>query len=94
MDRGHCRACGATIYWVRMKSGRRNPVNSEPDAERGNILVCDEQIDADLHGVSIDTGVPLQAVDAAVVREQGIQQLWLSHFATCPERAKFRKAKS
>lgn len=90
MDRGKCRGCGEAIYWVRMKSGKRNPMNAEPDPERGNVLVVDDEVDVGFYGVPLNTGVPLGADQAAEARTQGTP-LYLSHFATCPARARFRK---
>ena len=80
MDRGNCRGCGTLIYWVVMESGKRNPLNPEPDAERGNILIPDDGSRA--RSLGLDA--------AAGARAQG-RELYLSHFATCPARAKFRK---
>lgn len=64
-----------------MESGKRCPIDPEPDAERGNIqLPGEDETRARTYG-------PLQA---AAERSKGTP-LYLSHFATCPQRQAFRK---
>lgn len=88
-DLGRCRACHTPIRWVVMKSGKRNPLNPFPDAERGNVLLVRESIDADLYGCQVGEAVALGQRDAAYQRARGAD-LFTSHFATCPKRAQFR----
>lgn len=83
MDRGTCRGCKATVLWAVMESGKRNPLNPEPDAERGNIRVPDDY--------PLTKAKALGAELAAGQRAMG-ERLYLSHFASCPERGKFRKS--
>lgn len=82
MDRGNCRGCGTLIYWTVMESGKRNPLNPEPDAERGNIELPDGEQRTRARALGADA--------AAGARAQG-RTLYLSHFATCPKRGSFRK---
>lgn len=89
-DRGRCRACPAQIRWVVMASGKRNPLNVEPDAERGNVLIIESEVDADLYGVAVGRAVALGPLEASAEREKG-SDLFLSHFATCPNRGQFRR---
>lgn len=77
-----CRACPAEIRMVRLDTGRWNPLNPEPDAERGNVI---------LEGNEATIGRVL-GTEEAVARRLAGEPLYLSHFATCPKRDKFRKA--
>lgn len=72
-----CRYCNQRIAWTVMESGAKNPLNPEPDDERGNIAV-----DADT-----GKGIQLGRDQADSMRDTGAA-LYLSHWATCPERNK------
>lgn len=72
-----CRSCGASIRWVETLKGKRIPINREPDRVRGN-----------LRKVQPDETLPARAqvlpeAEAAEARDRG-EDLWLAHFATCP----------
>jgi hypothetical protein len=73
-----------------MASGKRNPLNIDPDRDRGNVLICDTLEDADRHGVVIGRAVALGPAAAQAYREAG-RDLYLSHFVTCPNRLEHRK---
>jgi hypothetical protein len=60
-----------------MESGRANPVDAEP-AENGNIWIGEDGIGR---------------VVAKGNYETVCVPLYISHFATCPDAAKFRKKK-
>jgi hypothetical protein len=78
---GLCRSasCRQRVLWVTMeKSGKPNPLNPDPDPDRGNVVVDDHYV-----------GHQVGAATAAALREQGVE-LWLSHFATCPDREQHR----
>lgn len=67
-----CTSCKAPVRWVVMvANGRPNPLNVEPDREKGNV-----QITEDGKGIVAVGGV-LHTLRAA--REP----LYVSHFATC-----------
>lgn len=75
---GHCSTCHARILWVKMASGKLNPVDAEPVAS-GNVV-----IDEDGQGVVLKKDL----FDAPATGPR-----YVSHFATCPDAAKFRKRK-
>lgn len=89
-DIGKCRACRATIRWVVLKSGKRNPLNLEPDRERGNVLIIREDVDSTRYGVTVGRALVLNDHDLQLERGRETP-LYLSHFATCPARDQFRR---
>lgn len=75
-----CRSCHAPVRWVVMaKTGRRNPLNEEPDGQHGNVVIDDD-----------GRGHTLKVDDVERARAAG-EELYLSHFATCPQRKDWRK---
>lgn len=72
------------------KTGKANPLNPFPDLERGNVLVIATNIEADLYGANVGEAVALGPMDVAYERARGAS-LYLSHFATCEQRASFRR---
>lgn len=77
MDKAKCRECGAAIFWLRTTSGSLMPIDATP-VEGGNIVIKD--------------GV------AHVLRGDLFEPMldgprYQSHFVSCPEAAKHRKAK-
>lgn len=83
MKEGKCKSCGAKMLWVVMfGSGKKNPLNAEPDQEKGNVV-----IDMDGRGCAL-TG------NALAEAKEKSKPLYLSHFATCPGAAGFRKTAS
>lgn len=80
MDKGKCRSCGAGILWVTMAAtGKKNPLDAIPDPEKGNVW-------KDLNG----SWVVLRGTLRTQAMEQG-EDLYLSHFATCPNSKQHRK---
>jgi hypothetical protein len=86
MNDGTCRACGAPMLWAQMPSGRLNPLDPDPvDAEVGKGVVA----------YNPNTGHALPVNNANI----GDCPRWaargasfhVSHFATCPERDRFRR---
>lgn len=75
-----CKSCGASILWAKTAGGKLMPVDVEPDAARGNVLVVDGKAEV-LAGDKLS--------DAFLARIQ----LHTSHFATCPGAAAHRKPK-
>lgn len=92
MSIGNCRACGASIRWHVMKSGKRNPMNPDPDDVRGNVLVVQSDDQAAQYGTEVGRAVVLPPLVAASERSKGTELL-LSHFATCPKRGEFGRRK-
>lgn len=80
-----CRACGLEIVWAITDRGKRMPVDRTPALPGvGNLVLF---FDVDLFGHPIDD---VQRVTAATPETKG-GTTWVSHFATCPEAARFRK---
>ena len=79
MPVSRCSSCGAKIRWAVTDSGRRMPINPDPD-ELGNLYVW-RSVDGGLRACSVfaQGGFPSGAKRA------------MSHFATCPDAEKHRK---
>lgn len=73
-----CSTCGAQIRLVRAATGNYIPVDAQPSEDRGNIYT--------VRGVARVLGPE----DAARAREEGYD-LYLSHFATCPDAIAHRR---
>lgn len=74
--------CPDKVFFLRNeKTNRPMPINSEPDLERGNIRVNFDN----------STCTVLSRDDAPIARANG-EQLYLSHFVTCPDAKAFRKS--
>jgi hypothetical protein len=89
-DHGKCRSCKTRVRWAIMHpSGKRNPLNPEPDAERGNTLIIETERAAAYFGAEIGRAVTLSASDLELARRGG-RELYLSHFVTCPQRGQWK----
>lgn len=75
-----CSSCGAPVVWVAMATGRSAPLNADP-VPNGNV-----ELDP-AGGARV-----LGKVDAEARRLAGVE-LYLSHFATCPNAARHRRGK-
>lgn len=76
----NCKSCHALIRWVTMAAtGKANPLDAEP-VENGNIEVME------VRGRDIGRIVSDEARLFPV-------PLYLAHWATCPDAAKWRKGK-
>ncbi len=78
-----CRSCGKPMLWLKNakeKTGKSNPIDAEPNAEKGNMLV-------DLKN---ETYQVLTSEDLAKAK-RGNMKLYSSHFATCPDANNFRR---
>lgn len=75
-----CSKCATLINWLKHKvSGKPAPIEAEPNAQ-GNILVKGDQYRI--------------AKQAEIEKAKAIgHQLFLNHFAGCPEAQSFRKDK-
>lgn len=78
MQPAKCRSCGADILWIHSAAGNLMPLDAEPVAN-GNIFV----LDGKARFVSNDLFEPMLP--------EGPR--YQSHFASCPEAAKWRKKK-
>jgi hypothetical protein len=79
-DTSHCRSCGAVIIWAETEKGKSIPIDPTP-TEDGNIrLVVREQ--------------PQSPIAIVVTKpENRDTDMFKSHFATCPNASKHRKAR-
>jgi hypothetical protein len=80
-----CRSCEAPIRWARTAAGKAMPLDVEPSAD-GNVQlgwVGGEEI-------AIVLGSP---ADRAGAQVDGID-LFVSHFATCPNASQHRRDRS
>lgn len=82
-----CRSCRAPMRWVSMTSGKRNPLDVEPNP-MGNVLIVEHTNEA---GEPWRLGVVLHNGDLLdELRELGVP-LYTSHFATCPDADEHRR---
>lgn len=73
-----CRTCKAPVRWARMaRSGKPHPLDADP-SPRGNMRLCGNG------HAELLTGSELLEARAAGT------SLFLSHFASCPDRADWR----
>lgn len=72
----NCGSCNAPVIWVRTSTGKRMPVDAAP-VPNGNIILNGGQ------AVYTQAGCTIGAPDG---------KLYVSHFATCPNAKKHRKA--
>lgn len=77
MYRDHCRSCNAPIIWTMTIKNRQMPVDAEPSNE-GNITLEEQGAQRPILAVYHSVRVPSL-------------QYHTSHFATCPDRKKWRK---
>lgn len=84
-DVAACRSCGAEVVWgTNVSTGSAMPIDVEP-SDIGNVSRYDE-----LRGPQF---VVLPPRKASAMRACG-QQLFLSHFATCPHADSWRRGKA
>lgn len=78
-----CRSCAAPIRWAKTLGGKAIPLNAQPDPA-GNITLKETG----------DPKAPLARVLAGAdlfdARTAGTE-LWMSHYATCPDSQKWRR---
>lgn len=80
MQTSTCRSCGALVRWVTMPGGKSMPVDDSPHPE-GNVFVASDGRTASV----------LSAEERA--RVPGDTPRYISHFATCTQPERHRKAK-
>jgi len=74
-----CQSCGAPIIWTITAKNKRMPVDAEPDLE--GLLVLDEGPD----------GTVRSCVSSSLLTSLFQEVRYTSHFATCPEAARWRR---
>jgi hypothetical protein len=83
-----CRSCKASLMWTTSTSGKPMPLDSEPDAEKGNVIVM--LVDQNLAGQELRLGVTLSGDALKKVRENRYYVLRTEHHATCPDAELYR----
>lgn len=84
-----CRACKAPLVFVRTPKSKREPLERDPYALDG----IDPALNAAARVVAIVDGEP-QSLSLKAALELGVRDVasvYVSHFATCPERDRFRR---
>lgn len=79
---GRCRSCGRRIVWAETTIGKRMPVDVEP-SDNGNVELIEDG------GGTI--ALVLRNDEIGSARNRGAL-LYLSHFATCPNAKRHRRA--
>ncbi len=77
-DSGKCRSCNVAVLWVILASGRRMPLDATPCPGKGNVRL-------------LPGGAEVLSGDALTEASDAQEELYLSHFATCPNANKHRK---
>jgi len=82
-----CRACNAPLRWALSRKGRRMPFDYEPHAE-GEWTIREIR-------TPTETGYRMDSIAEPVGKglepAPPVGARYRSHFATCPEAARFRK---
>jgi hypothetical protein len=76
-NRGACQGCGKSILWIKTPAGKFSPYDAKPTS----VLFTEGQ-----HGYPPAGGGP-------GLETRQIGNAHLSHFITCPDRDRFRRAK-
>ncbi len=76
-----CRSCGAKVRWIEMDStGKLAPIDNTP-SENGNVFIN-----------QFNKGVVLTPLGKSEIESRfGKVDLYLNHFATCPDAKSHRK---
>lgn len=77
-----CRGCGAEILWALTESGRRMPLDAEPNPAGAYTLIPPSP-----------RARPVAALTAVRVagEHHADEPRYMQHWATCPERDRFRR---
>lgn len=88
-DFARCRSCGAQVLWVLTGNGKRMPLDATPSAAGNMFVFTPDNPDAAL--IAESTTSTSARASAARVEDR---PRFLSHFATCPNAAQHRKART
>lgn len=94
---GTCRACKAPMLWAKMPSGKRNPLDVEPVAEIAQLNDADRLLPVPgltAYNPETEGGMPITTANLGQMLrwvEEGRVSAHVSHFATCPERDRFKR---
>ena len=98
-----CRSCGQPIWWGLTLSGKHMPVSGKhmpvdpQPAEDGNVIVDQDMRLLDKLAVAFEgdgppaEGTPVRVLRKAETPDPDVPR-YRSHFASCPEAARFRRA--
>lgn len=91
MSRPTCKGCGAIIRWIRTRTGAPAPV----DPERRSEYVTDAPALTSRRVTLVDPDGDTHSGYLASVTTPGAREIsgYVSHFGTCPQAARFRRAK-
>lgn len=80
-----CRGCGAELVWGRTSNGKAIPLDAKPTID-GNVLLTGETRWGRLARI-------LPKDELAIARElfESDRNLYLPHFASCPNASDFRR---
>jgi len=82
-----CRSCGASIIWATTQVGRHMPFDKLP-VLTGNFFLVPHPTEGDLLALHVDSDH-----FAAIHGRTNEASRYTSHFATCPQASKHRKAR-
>lgn len=82
-----CSACGAAIIWAVTDRGRKMPIDASPALPGVGDQVLYFYLDA--FGNLFDSVQRVMTADDELRKLGG--DIWISHFATCPDAKKFRR---
>jgi len=86
-----CRSCGTKLVWAATSTGKRAPFDAEPTLTGNTVLVHRTVGEAPI----ARTATKEEQATRDDERLQLAQRvLFLSHFSTCPDAAKYRKRKA
>lgn len=74
-----CQSCQAEILWARTPSGRRIPLDAEPNPD-GNVILTGYE----------DEARTLTKAELPAYRARG-WRIWMPHHATCPNADEWRR---
>ncbi len=77
-----CRSCHAPVRWAVTANGKRIPVDADPMAEGGNLLL------------SLDDPPTATVVDPGALMLVDDGKRFVSHFVTCPDADEHRRPRS
>lgn len=82
----NCRSCAAPVHWALTPDGKKNPIDYNSVGAAGNVLLLSP---SKLGGQLLAVTLSGDALELA--RRQDPPYLFVSHWATCPQRAEWRE---
>jgi hypothetical protein len=89
-ETAHCRSCGADIIWAVTEKGKAMPVDPTPLPD-GNIVLSMRTNQAPVAAIQTKESIEYLLAQAKYTGQEHL--LFKSHFATCPNATKHRKAR-